>query len=893
MEKRASGGRDGALSETLRAASDKAKREFAKSAEGVGKLCACVKYELERSFDVWDIDALAALTATIVDFADFDAVDVDGVRETLVDAFERCVERLALMRNDFSSMVKQENDMILDLVWMINQLVKGLDAKSKAEWSPMVHHAVEMVLIEKLPTLLRREALLCLKTLAMGCVDTSTTLKNILCPKNNAGKRVRRGDSSSKLAALADVFLRCGDFDAQKQIAEILYRLVKAELLDLDLAASIFTHVSSQFKDLLQIQNTKQMFKSLRTLVRHFNTAQGSIASVQSFEAESLSLEGLKIKDKWVNFGSDMMTVHVCLDEEDESVVEPVDILYSNIRAFSMPESNVVHVGIREKPLGLAADDPFSLTNDEWMQIEFQKHSVPALLEQVFRICKRSEVVEVFLENNSDLMPTKKKSVGILDLDLDSETESMEASPPKPVKKSSVSKAKAKKQLKPKPAIRKRPKAATVLTESDTSTELDVAAATKSLSRAPGVKQQTRQLPKRKAKQDGLNKLNEQLNEALEDLVEEDEASESLPDDDDDDEVPPSSLDAEKAPVVSSQETAEDNWTVDDIPALMKMIKAKHTSKKQREDLQRVVADLKRRRSAAPSKSVFKTPAASIQAPKTNMKMTRAPIKVMDTFLGGSKRTGDGFWDSAKDRNKARSENLPSSKRASALNFDDLDKDDYYDEDENMGDLSPLSNFLNDSNTSPLLKSDDKSKSKKKTSKVRAAKTPAVATDDMASFQQMMHSLAERNRRIARERITALINDFKQETESATRKLINHIERDLEAASAAAARRVAERRAQAIALRDRLSVLNTDYKSSLRALCDDYNALKRARDEDVQQSVAALAEIERLRSSDADALLRRVDAKRRRVATECQSAHKSVHSNDGVKSMLLELARSM
>jgi tRNA A37 N6-isopentenylltransferase MiaA len=133
----------------------------------------------------------------------------------------------------------------------------------------------------------------------------------------------------------------------------------------------------------------------------------------------------------------------------------------------------------------------------------------------------------------------------------------------------------------------------------------------------------------------------------------------------------------------------------------------------------------------------------------------------------------------------------------------------------------------------------------------------------------------------------------KQETESATRKLINHIERDLEAASAAAARRVAERRAQAIALRDRLSVLNTDYKSSLRALCEDYNALKRARDEDVQQSVAALAEIERLRSSDADALLRRVDAKRRRVAIECQSAHKSVHSNDGVKSMLLELARSM
>jgi len=889
VEKRARGGGDGALSETLRAASDKAKREFAKSAEGVGKLCACVKYELERSFDAWDIDALAALTATIVDFADFDAVDVEGVRETLVDAFERCVERLALMRNDFSSMVKQENDMILDLIWMINQLVKGLDANSKAEWSPMVHHAVEMVLIEKLPTLLRREALLCLKTLAMGCVDTSTALKNILCPKNNAGKRVRRGDSSSKLAALADVFLRCGDFDAQKQIAEILYRLVKAELLDLDLAASIFTHVSSQFKDLLQIQNTKQMFKSLRTLVRHFNTAQGSIASVQSFEAESLSLEGLKIKDKWVNFGSDMMTVHVCLDEEDESVVEPVDILYSNIRAFSMPESNVMHIGIREKPLGLAADDPFSLTNDGWIQIEFQKHSVPALLEQVFRICKRSEIVEVFLENNSDLMPTKKKSVGILDLDLDSETESMEASPPKPVKKSSVSNTKAKKQLKPKPVIRKRPEAATVLTESDTSTELHVAATTKSLSRAPGVKQ-TRQLPKRKAKQDGLNKLNEQLNEALEDLVEEDEASESLPDDD---EVPPSSLD-EKAPVVSSQETAEDNWTVDDIPALMKMIKAKHTSKKQREDLQRVVADLKRR-SAAPSKSVFKTPAASIQAPKTNMKMTRAPMKMMDTFLG-SKRTGDGFWDSAKDHDKARSENLPASKRTSALNFDDIDKDDYYDDDDedaNMGDLSPLSNFLNDSNTSPLLKSDNKSKSKQQTSKVRAAKTPAVATDDMASFQQMMHSLAERNRRIARERITALINHFKQETESATRKLINHIERDLEAASAAAARRVAERRAQAIALRDRLSVLNTDYKSSLRALCEDYNALKRAREEDVQQSVAALAEIERLRSSDADALLRRVDAKRRRVATECRSAHKSVHSNDGVKSMLLELARSM
>jgi len=887
VEKRARGGRDGAsLRETLLAASDKAKREFAKSAEGVGKLCECVMYELERSFDAWDIDALAALTATIVDYADFDAVDAGSVRETLVNAFERCVERVASMKNDFSGMVKQENDMILDLVWMINQLVKGLDAKRKAEWSPMVYHAVEMVLIEKLPPILRREALLCLKTLAMGCADTSMTLKNILCPKNTAGKRIRRGDSSSKLAALAELFLRCGDFDAQKQIAEILYRLVKAELLDLDLAASIFTHVSSQFKDLLQIQNTKQMFKSLRTLVRHFNTAQGSIASVQSFEAESLSLEGLKIKDKWVNFGSDMMTVHVCLDEEDESVVEPVDILYSNIRAFSMPESNAVHVGIREKPLGLAPDDPFSLTNDGWIQIKFQKHSGPALLEQVFRICKRSEVVELFLENNSDLMPTKKKSVGILDLDLTSETESMEASLPKPLKKPSVSNAKAKKQLKPKPAIRKRPKAATVLTESDTSTELHVAA-TKSLSRAP--LKQTRQLPKRKAKQEGLNKLNEQLNEALEDLVEEDEASESLPDDD---EVPPSSLD-EKDPVVSSQETAEDNWTIDDIPALMKMIKAKHTSKKQREDLQRVVADL-RRRSAAPSKSVFKTPAASIQAPKTNMKTKRAPIKAMDTFLA-SNRSRDRFWDSAKDHQKARSENLPTSKRASALNLDDIDKDDYYDdddEDENMGELSPLSNFLNDSNTSPLLKS-DKSKSKKKASKILTAKTPAVATNDMASFQQMMHSLAERNRRIALERITALINDFKQETESATRKLINHIERDLEAASAAAARRVAERRAQAIALRDRLSVLNTDYKSSLRVLCEDYSALKRAREEDVQQSVVALDEIERLRSSDADALLRRVDAKRRRVATECQSAHKSVHSNDGVKSMLLELARSM
>lgn len=170
--------------------------------------------ELERPRDAWDLNVIGAVTSLIVDCADFDQIDADECREQLITVFERLADRCASMEHDVSSMPKAERDIFVDVVWIMDQLVNSADAKDKAKWERLVNTAVNVAVIEKLPPLMRRELLLCLKSVTQGCVDTSGALKDALYPDLHV-KRSRRGDSTTKLHALKGVFLTCGDFSAK------------------------------------------------------------------------------------------------------------------------------------------------------------------------------------------------------------------------------------------------------------------------------------------------------------------------------------------------------------------------------------------------------------------------------------------------------------------------------------------------------------------------------------------------------------------------------------------------------------------------------------------------------------------------------------------------------
>ena len=170
-------------------------------------------------------------------------------------------------------------------------------------------------------------------------------------------------------------------------------------------------------------------------------------------------------------------------------------------------------------------DDPFDVKNDEWIQIEFHANSIPGVLEQLFRISKHSEVVQVFVANVK--LPTKKMSVGLLDVDLLSESESAEPEL-SPVEPTPVA-MKRKAGLKPKPKRAPRKtggKAAAIRTESDDDTESEDE---EPKPVATSKVQASRRMPKRKAKQDGIKKLNEQMNAVHEmsELAEEPESSPS------------------------------------------------------------------------------------------------------------------------------------------------------------------------------------------------------------------------------------------------------------------------------------------------------------------------------------------------------------------------------
>lgn len=854
--------------------------------------------ELERPRDAWDLNVIGAVTSLIVDCVDFDQIDADECREQLMTVFERLADRCASMDDDFSSIPKAERDIFVDVVWIMDQLVNSADAKDKAKWERLVNTAVNVALIEKLPPLMRRELLLCLKSVTQGCVDTSAALKDALYPESHV-KRSRRGDSTTKLHALKGVFLKCGDFNAQKHITEILYRLVKANLLDQDAASTVFTHVSSQFKDLFSIQNTAQMFKSLKTLVRHFNAAQGSAATVKSFEAKSLTLEGLRVHDNWINFGEEMFTVHVCLEDP---CVEPVDILYSNIRSFNLSENHVAHIGIREKPLGLAADDPFDVKNDEWIQIEFHANNIPGVHEQLFRISKHSEVVQVFMAHAK--LPTKKMSVGLLDVNLLSESESAEPelSPVKPTPV--VEKPKAAAKPKPKRAPRKTGgKAAAIRAESDDDTESEEPKPVARTSKA----QASRQMPKRKAKQDGMQKLNEQMNAVYEmsELAEEPESSPSssplrfVP--------PPSSTKLQEAarklrysPKLMDEDDDEsdeenedadgtdEDWTTEDIPALMKMIKAKGTTKKQRAELQRVVDDLRRTRPPA-GKSVFKTPAASIQVPKTGNK-----AGILKSF--DKNREKKNVYDSVVDWKKraevlqgTKTKTLTTTITTDTLNFDD-------DDDANTTNRTtdtPLSALLNGSDdVSPLL-SGDKPRKKARVSHAPMKSLAGMGDDDMAGFQDMMQSIVERNRRIAQERIDSLVNEFRLEADAVSRKLSAKIEKDYDGYSRSVHQRATARAQESKSIASKIDILTADYKSALRVAYDEFNSNKRAAVADAARFDEELAALDAALASDVKKTLAKLDAKKRRVEADVAAARRAVHERGGVKSMLLELARNM
>jgi len=880
-----------------------------------------IDQELEAPSSEWDFETMTALTGIIVDHASFDGIHTDGVRDQLIKSFERYSSHLGGTPSP-RALPQHERDVFVDIVWIIGQLLIDADADEKAKWEPLVNAAFNTVLIEDLPSSMRRETLLCLKSITQGCVDTSTALKDILCP-SASGKRDRRKEYEN-LTALGKIFLKCGDFDCQKHICELLFRLVKGSLLDVDIAAMTFTHVTSQFKDLFKIKSNTLMFKSLKTLVRHFNAAQGSNASVASFEATSLRFGELKMFDNWVSFGADMLSAHAILDGNDGA--EPVDILYSDIRTFTMPKPNIMHVGIRSKPIGLACDDPYDVTDDSWIQIEFQQQTMPAVLEQCFRIGKQNTNVDLYI-TDSNLLPAKKVSAGILDVDFNLEAEdddinedsfqkALSEEKPKPAKVAATKNAAPKKTpakaTKPKTKPKSKSKAQPLVYDDDSSSESDSdEPKTGPTLGAPSMPSKPiKRLPARKAKQDGMNKIaqqTQQLDAVLEDfnLLEEDDRSlpATLP-------LPTKArrLDFSPSPPQDApiheesendSESEDGDWTAEDIPALMKMIKSKGTNKKQREEYLRVVEKLKC--SIAPiGKSVFKTPAASLKAPKTMNKASVSADIVQTTV--GVKRSRLGLGDSVADWKSGGGILKKQTTSARPVTFDDINFDDDDDDDDDEGnadrdkDMSPLSDFLNDSNEiSPLLSSGkSKSKSKPRVAKPKAAAfSDAIAGDEMASLEQMMKSLADRNRRIARERINSLVNSFKIEAESASRKLIGKIEQDFERYSADASRSAHARHAEAKSIQDRIDALTNEFKSSLRAAYEEFNAIKRAAVADEERLSREFSDLDRASRAHIDRLAQKIAAKRVAVVRDIDAARAGVSSNGGIKSMLLQLARSM
>ena len=889
---------------------------------------------MEAPSSEWDIDTLSALTGIVVDHADITAdIKSDDARASLIESFQRYSDRVARVGNARDALPQRERDIFVDIVWIISQLLLDEDAKGKAKWESLVKSAFNFILIDDLPPSMRRETLLCLKSITQGCVDTSTALKDILCPASS-GKRNRRAEFEN-LTALSTVFLKCGDFDCQKHICELLFRLVKANLLDADVASTVFTHVSSQFKDLFKIKNNALMFKALKRLVRHFNAAQGSNATVSSFEATSLRFGALEMSDDWVNFGTDMLSAHAILDGSDGA--EPVDILYSDIRTFSMPSSNVMHIGIRSKPIGLACDDPYDVRDDAWIQVEFQQHNMPAILEQVFRMSKHSTVIDLYI-TDSNLIPAKKVSTGILDLDIDLEAEDddvdeetfekalSEEKPKKaPVaakkaaakKTSAQAKPKAKAKAKPKSKSKAKPlvfdySSSSSESESDEPKTGPVCVAVSMPSKP------VKRLPSRKAKQVGMKKLNEQLDDTIEDfdLVEEEEEldtalPEKLP-------VKARRLDFSPSPLPPPTQVApprreesendsesEDDaeWTFDDIPALLKMIKAKGTNKKQREEYLRVVADLQRSAPRRPpGKSVFKTPAASLKVPKTMNKAAQEGDDSIPTTTIGAKRPRSGLIDSVADWKTGggilKKQSTAPPVTFEDINFDDDDDDDDDDERVNGEDdtWSPLSNFFSESNEiSPILSSGKaQAKTKSRSGKPKSSKfSTIIPGDEMASLEQMMKSLAERNRRITRERINSLVNSFKIEAEAASRKLTGKIEQDFERVAAEASRAARDHQAAAKSIQDRVDTLTNEFKSQLRAAYEEFNAIKSAAAADDERFSRELANITRASESSAERFAQKIATKRTSVTRECDAARAGIQHNDGVKSMLLELARSM
>ena len=425
-----------------------------------------------------------------------------------------------------------------------------------------------------------------------------------------------------------------------------------------------------------------------------------------------------------------------------------------------------------------------------------------------------------------------------------------------------------------------------------------------------------KRLPSRKAKQVGMKKLNEQLDDTIEDfdLVEEEEEEldtalpEKLP-------VKARRLDFSPSPLPPPTQVApprreesendsesEDDaeWTFDDIPALLKMIKAKGTNKKQREEYLRVVADLQRSAPRRPpGKSVFKTPAASLKVPKTMNKAAQEGDDSIPTTTIGAKRPRSGLIDSVADW-KTGGGILKKQSTAPPVTFEDINFDDDDDDDERVNGTddtwSPLSNFFNDSNEiSPILSSGKaQAKTKSRSGKPKSSKfSTIIPGDEMASLEQMMKSLAERNRRITRERINSLVNSFKIEAEAASRKLTGKIEQDFERFAAEASRAARDHQAAAKSIQDRVDTLTNEFKSQLRAAYEEFNAIKSAAAADDERFSRELANITRASESSAERFAQKIATKRASVTRECDAARAGIQHNDGVKSMLLELARSM
>ena len=320
----------------------------------------------------------------------------------------------------------------------------------------------------------------------------------------------------------------------------------------------------------------------------------------------------------------------------------------------------------------------------------------------------------------------------------------------------------------------------------------------------------------------------------------------------------------------------------------MKMIKAKGTTKTHRAELQRVVDNLRCTRPPA-GKSVFKTPAASIQVPKTGNKAgilksfdkNREKKNVYDSVVDWKKR--------AEVLQETKTKTLTTTITTDTLNFDD-------DDDANttrLTDDTPLSALLNGSDdVSPLL-SGDKPRKKARVSHTPMKSLAGMGDDDMAGFQDMMQSIVERNRRIAQERIDSLVNEFRLEADAVSRKLSSKIEKDYDGYSRSIHQRATARAQESKAIASKINNLAADYKSALRVAYDEFNSNKRAAVADAARFDEELAALDAALASDVKKTIAKLDVKKRRVEADITAARRAVHERGGVKSMLLELARNM